>query len=422
VDPRPRGVCGGRISGGVGVTTPVAAPFNRVALLALLAAGLVSALSFALLTAYAPSLEAAHGSGGHALSRAGTGFSALVTFADSSGIPTRLSHDERPGDAGLLVLTPEAGTSPAQVDRLIRGRAGAPTLIILPKWVTTPIATHPLWIETHGRIETPAAPLANAAPGIVVTARPALRGVRLDTPGIANVAFAAPPLVQMIAGASGPSGNGVDPLITGPDGGIVLGWQSKHEVFILADPDLLDNGAMADLAVARAGIALLRNLGAEKDGGLVFDVTLNGFGGGRDLLRLMLAPPFLGLTLALVAVAALAAWAAAVRFGTPATPERAIAFGSAALIDNIAMLIATARREAAIAPRYAALVGQRVAARRHAPAGLGDGDLTAWLDGVGGSPRFSVLAHDSTLVESPSAALASARALHRWQQEALHDR
>ena len=56
-------------------TAPVAAaaPFNRVALIVLFVAGLVSAVAFAVLTAYAPALDAAHSRGGHALSRAGIG-------------------------------------------------------------------------------------------------------------------------------------------------------------------------------------------------------------------------------------------------------------------------------------------------------------------------------------------------------------
>ncbi len=404
------------------MTASAASPFNRAALLALLAAGIVSAVAFAVLTAYAPSLDAAHAGGGHALSRAGTGFSAIVTLAAASGTPTRLSRDDRPGDAGLLVLTPEADTDPARIDRLVRARDGAPVLIILPKWATTPMVSHPVWIESRGRVDAPAAPLAKVAPGMAITARAATPGERLTAPGIAGVEVPAPPLVQTIAGPAGPTGNGIDAVVTAADGSTILGWQSQRDVFILADPDLLDNAAMGDLATARAGVALLRNLGAAKDGGLVFDVTLNGFGGGRDLLRLMLEPPFLGLTLALVAVAGLAVWQAAVRFGTPAAPGRAIAFGSTALIDNITALVATARREAAIAPRYAARIAARVAALRHAPPGLSDRDLAAWLDRTGGAPRFSVLAHDATLVDSPAAALASARALHRWQMEALHDR
>ena len=400
-------------------TAPVAAaaPFNRVALIVLFVAGLVSAVAFAVLTAYAPALDAAHSRGGHALSRAGTGFSAIVELAAASGIPTRVSRDDRPGRAGLLVLTPEADADPAAVARLVKRRDGAPTLIVLPKWATTPVATHPAWIETRGPVGKPAGPLATIAPGVGVTTRATAGGERLTSPNIEGIDLSTPTTLQRLAASAG-----LDPIVTAADGSVILGWQSKHELFILADPDLLDNAAMHDLATARTGIALLRNLGAAKDGGLVFDATLNGFGGGRDLVRLMLEPPFFGLTLALVAVAGLAVWQATIRFGTPAAPGRAIGFGSAALIDNITALVATARREGAIAPRYAAVVGVTVAARCHAPPELDDHDRAVWLDRLGGNPVFSALAHDATLVGSPDAALASARALHRWQMETLHDR
>ena len=406
-----------------GETVPA---FNRATLFALLVAGLVSALAFIVLSTFVPPFDAPHAGGGDALSRAGTGFSAIVDLAAASGTPARVSRDARVGDAGLLVLTPEASTDAAAVDWLVRARRGAPVLIVLPKWATSPDPTHPQWIETHDRVAVPAAPLASGllapTPRLTIAARAAIRGERLTAPGVAGVTFVAPPLIQTIAGVSGPGGNGVDGVVTAADGAIILGWQSKRDIFILADPDLLDNAGMANLANARAAVALLRDLGGARPGGIVFDVTLNGLGQGRDLFRLMLEPPFLGLTLALVAVAALATWQAAVRFGTPSAAGRAIAFGSAALIDNITALIATAKREGAIAPRYAALVGATVAARRHAPAGLTDRDRAAWLDRVGGTPRFGVLAHDAALVETPAAALASARALYRWQMEALHDR
>ena len=390
--------------------------FNRTGLTILIVVGIASAALFAFLTAYAPTLDPGQRSGAHAMSSGGTGFSALVTLTRASGTPVRLSRDAGPvGTAGLLVLTPPADADAAELARLVRARGGRPTLVILPKWATTPLPLHPGWIEQHGTVAVPQLPLKVLAPEITVVTRAAKPGERFTAAAIRGAIFPAPAIVQSLQGV------GLDAVIVAADGNPVLAWQSKHDVFVLADPDVLDNAAMHDLGTARAAVALLRDLGGARDGGIVFDVTLNGIGGSRDLLRLALEPPFLGLTLALLATAALAVWQASIRFGTPIAAPRGIAPGKRALVDNITALIATARREGAMAPRYATLVGTAVAAQRHAPAGLTPDALGDWLD-RDGSARFGVLAHEASLVETPAAALASARALYLWQQDSLHDR
>src|SRR6185436_15439404 len=63
------------------------------------------------------------------------------------------------------------------------------------------------------------------------------------------------------------------------------------------------------------------------------------------LLRLVLEPPFLAMTLALLVAALLAGFHGAIRFGQPRREERTIALGKAALVENSAGLIRLARRE-----------------------------------------------------------------------------
>src|SRR3546814_8233925 len=60
---------------------------------------------------------------------------------------------------------------------------------------------------------------------------------------------------------------------------------------------LIDNLAFASRDKARAAAMLIDAVGEDADAdGLAFDLTLNGFGGQRSLLRFAFVPPFIGIT------------------------------------------------------------------------------------------------------------------------------
>ena len=104
------------------------------------------------------------------------------------------------------------------------------------------------------------------------------------------------------------------------------------------------------------------------------------------------------------------------RFGAPRRPQRALAFGKAALVDNAAALVRKARRQAALGARYAELIRARAAAAFGAPAKLQGEALDAYLDGLGGKP-FSALAAAAREADDPHELLGAAQALHDWQRE-----
>jgi hypothetical protein len=202
----------------------------------------------------------------------------------------------------------------------------------------------------------------------------------------------------------------------------VIGKLPGAPVYVLADPDLLANHALADAATARAALDLLDHFASARGGNIVFDVSLNGYGVPRSLLRLALMPPFLALTASLLVAALLAGWQAALRFGDPVIPSRAIAFGKLALVDNGAALIGRARRVPAMAPRYAALMRDAAAIASHAPASVATNAVADWLDdrrGQGGA--FAALAARAAVVQTPAETLAVAQALHRWKESRSHD-
>src|SRR3546814_16891248 len=132
------------------------------------------------------------------------------------------------------------------------------------------------------------------------------------------------------AGVQAVTGDGLETLVAAPGGGAALARARDSDLYILADPDLIDNFAFASRDTAR-GAALLLDAIAEDAaaGSLVFDLTLAGFGGPKSLLRFAFVPPFIGTTLSLHAAALLARWQAAIRFG-PGRRHRRPATGAQA--------------------------------------------------------------------------------------------
>ena len=104
------------------------------------------------------------------------------------------------------------------------------------------------------------------------------------------------------------AGDGLTPVVADAQGRIVLGRLGSR-LYVLADPDLLANHALADPAAARVAADIVASV-APADGAIVFDVTLNGFATSYSLGQLVFHPPFLGLTLCLVIAALIAGIAA----------------------------------------------------------------------------------------------------------------
>ena len=393
--------------------------FNRAGVGVLVALGVVFAAAFVLLSAFGSDFKSGRDGGAHALSPAATGYAGIVSLAKAAGLSGKtaglsdmVARDDRSAQrAGLLVLTPGPDAAADDVQKLLRLRRGAPVLLVLPKWLTMKQALHPGWVESTGELP----PVVSAAlgrgllPTLVVTENAVSRGAVLHDNDGRGIAIPAPAGARTLANA-----DGLDPVLIDSAGHMVMGWNAKNNLYVLADPDILSNKGMRDLAAARGAVQLLAAIGGDRSGGLVFDVTLNGFGAGRSLLRTAFEPPFVALTLALLIAGGLAFGYGLMRFGVPQSAPRAIAFGKLALVDNVASLIRMAKREAGVAPRYAALVAETVAARLRAPAGLDEAALAAWLEAR--VPGYAALAEAAAAARGRDESLAAAQALFHWQE------
>jgi hypothetical protein len=398
--------------------------------------GCVSALLFLVLNAYAPELRGAGDGGEHALSRSAVGFAGLARLLADEGVPTRMSrnpHPERDPQSSLLVLTPSLTSDPKSVGRI----AGSGVeLIILPKWLSVPDPTHPGWVlrgdlapqnmiedrllhqwDTGDHIVRRTGPFR---PTMTSVAKCPSAGAAVTTGTIENL--------QTIAGPD----KGWEAVAVDQDGEAVLIKQAGLEVYILSDPDLLNNHGLAELANARWASALIGALRAEQstsDGAalpVAFDLTLAGFGRTRSLLTLAFEPPFLAATLCAIAAAGLMGLHAAGRFGAPLRQGPTFALGKRALADNSAALIRLVRREHRMGAGYAALTRELAATAVGAPRDLDDGQLDALLDRMGGakqaSAAFSDLERAAREARDTPALLGAARRLYQWRLEMTHER
>jgi len=397
------------------VSEPAAPPaFSPRVMLALVLVGVFAFAALTVLAAYAPDLRGREDVRAHALSRSAVGYAGAVILARSLGMPVVVSRSREPSlDRSVLVLTPGEAVEAAAPARFRRARH---TLIVLPKWGIEPDPLRP------GRVRK-----AGLSNGDVDFLR-AYGG----TVAVSNLDHAARPVLRGAGGPFGPetrlplgpidqlqtvSGAAWAPALTDEQGRVVLAYARAHpDVWLLADPDLLNNQGLANLDTARAGMAILA--AARGDGGVVFDVTLNGFERGRGLGRMMLEPPWLAATLCALAAAALTGLQALARFGAPRRPERAFALGAGALVENAAGLFRMARKEPELAPAYAALT------RAEAAQALGVADETALesLAARRGAGSPAALAREADAARTRDDLLAVARRLHDWKAEMTRGR
>lgn len=399
--------------------------FNPLLIAGLVLTGVVAFIALWALVALAPELSSGNDGGGHALSKAAPGYAAIVDLAERAGADVELrrrvdfaSSEER---GPLLILTPKHDSKPEKIAELM-ARQNDRVLIILPKWQTLRIpgrTPKPGWVSNGIPI----------APSGALLPEPLFGKVGVRAPGAKAQAIAAEVggrrfSAYLPADAQVVDGDAIEPLIAGANGGAVLARAKKRDVYILADPDLIDNLAFASRDKARAAAMLIDAVGEDADAdGLAFDLTLNGFGGQRSLLRFAFVPPFIGITLCLIAAGLLALWQAWVRFGPALKPGRAIAVSKAALIANSADLVRQARRELDGAAAYVASQRSAIARRLHAPTGIDAAATDDWIDRrlkAEGDP-FSALARRLPLARNKHEFLEGAQALSDIRKELLRD-
>ena len=394
--------------------------FAAGAILALVVVSVIAAAAMAVLSAYAPDLRSGQDGRAHALSKSAVGYAGAPILMKALGATVLVSRTRPSRPSGsVVVLTPDPSL---QAKDLQDYPKGAQTLIVLSKWMAVPDAIRPNMVSKVGVIQDKGAVqklLASYAPESRLTVR---KGVFRPTLHGADGAFygSGPLRLGRIDSLRTLSGKGWIPLLTDEAGNAVLVQSAKTpSVWVLADPDLLNNQGLGSRDTARVGAMILE---AARDGDrtILFDVTLNGFERGRGLGRLMLEPPLLAATLIAAAAGLLMGLHALARFGQPRARGRAFALGARALVDNSADLVRMARKEHELAPAYADLT-QALVAR----AAGGHAAQAHWLDELArrrGVASPAELAAEADTAKTRDDLLAVARKLYDWRGEMTRER
>jgi hypothetical protein len=395
------------------MTQGSANPFRTRTVLILVAAGFILALGFLLVSAYGDRIDRQRGNIPSPASRFATGFYGLTKLVELAGGTVSMSGDpaDRP-EQGILILTPNAGTTRAEMEAALDEAAGpnAPVLVILPKWIAAPQRNQPrreqrLGLLPPDRIAALLAPVAEAS---VEREKPGPLVIRTSLP---LPAFRPPEALQSLRGDK------LYPLIAAPDGGAVLAEIPGKHIFVLADPDLLNNHGLAHRANARAALAMLAGLDPQAPGTVIFDTMLPYGSGGRNLLQLAFEPPFAGVSIALLIAALLAGIATLARFGPVRREQRAVPFGKAALIDNIVSLARRARRTREGGSAYADAIRDWAARRLALPRTVQGEALDAQLDAIPTTTPYAANAQRVRDANTETELLHAAQALDDWRKE-----
>ena len=397
-------------------------PFNPRLVFGLIGAGILAFTALVLLMAFGDNLgrNGSRDGRAHALSVSAVGFKGLVDLVGDFHETYTIRGPEDFGVEDIVIVALEPQSRPDDLRRLLAQRLGKATMIILPKWETYAYPARRGWVRADGptvalglsSIEDQAVRLRIARRG---DARARARGVDF----LEGLVMPIPDEPQVIAGAT------LTPLVTLPDGGALVARIGSQPHYVVADPDLLNNHGLRSAEAAQAALALIDGLNTTDAQSINFDLTVNDLGATRNarpsLLRTAFEPPFLVMTLALLAAALLAGLHGAVRFGQAKRERRAIALGKAALVENSAGLIRLARREASLGGAYADVVRQDAARTASAPPWLTGPELDAYLDRLSRSdrPPFSALAADLARSRDRHELVAAARALFSWKKDII---
>ncbi|TKD53129.1 hypothetical protein [Sphingomonas baiyangensis] len=388
------------------------AAFGARAGIALAIAGAALLIAFLLMAGFGDLVEQRLAPAPGPVAAGASGFQALHDIAARTPpLRARIARDRAAlvSDA-LLVLTPTHTTRPIDIGEIVRLRDGRPTLIILPKWSVRRIEGVATREERQRMVDAARWQAGGLLEQVAeVEFRVHEAGAYRPT-GEAWLPDFAP-----IEQPSTIVGEAIEPLADIAGKGAIVAQVKDSATWIIADPDIANNHAMRDARNALAMMVLLRRLSADAGGAVLFDLTLHYRPGERNLVRLLFTPPFVAVTVALLAAALLAGWANAARFGPVRREARALPFGKAALIDTIAALTRAAGKAGAGGPRAAMVATERVARRLRAPAHLKDAALIAWIDAR--RPGFAALRARLADATHETEMVAAARALHDWRQE-----
>jgi uncharacterized protein DUF4350 len=399
----------------------VSSPFGRGTLIVVVTAVLVSGAVAIALTLIGDDLAERPTEHVDSYSRSAIGHRALVKLLERLDIPVIVSRYESQTKVNrgvLVVIEPDIGSKAAR-DRLWNlVKTDAHVLVVLPKWRTWGNARD-RWIErvypvSPREIEEVLAAIA------VPDAQLVRRGTRPAWSTTGDWWGTAAPAIKQPQVVKSPS---LEPRVRDGDRTLlgVVPRSTTSELWVLSDPDVLNNQGLRHPENARFAIELLDHLRGE--GPVVIDETSHGYLRPPGLVATLLSFPLVIPTLQIALCTLLVMWAAAVRFGPrrPAPPP--IAPGKDFLIRNTAALLHYGGHHAEALRRYLSLAIGDVRRELHVPS-LAHPQAVEWLERVritrGGSVSLVDLERAVEAGGSPQRIVEVADRIHRWRMEMTH--
>jgi hypothetical protein len=356
------------------------------------------------------------------------GHHGIVEVLEELDVPVVVSRHASGAKAqdGVLVIAepviPPADTAAAaKLHDLVT--SADTVLVVLPKWYGTPGGDNRRWLADVAFLENVEVEAILRALGSSATvARGVPEPVTLDTYDLGTPNFH---LAEDFDAAQTVTGDNRDVHRLG-DGALVLElYVEGTTVFVLTDPDVMNNAGLRRSGNARFAVALIDQL---RDGGpVVFDETLHGFAEEPSLWKALFRFPLAVVSLHVLLLMVVVVWAGLGRFGPARGAPPALAAGKEYLVRNTAALLRVAGHHSHALERYFAGAIDAVRAELHAPRDLASVDLPGWLERVrvarGGKipyPELRDQVAEAVRSRNARAVLAAADRVHRWRLEMTH--
>ena len=310
-------------------------------------------------------------------SRSALGHAGLAQMLERLGIrvvKSRYDSLRKLGDDDLLVIA-----EPEELDEVQRLLDAGTVLLVLPKREGIPSHTHPGWIADSAlRSETEIQEILTMLDLDATIAYTRQTPVWKHNELGVTPKIAAP--IQLI------NAEGMWPIV-GTDRGALVGefQRGRHILWVLADPDVIENHGLTQGANAAFAVALINKLRGDS-GSVVFDETVHGYGyvaPPASPLKLLFTFPYVLATAQGLLAIGLLLWATLGRFGKAETAPPALDAGKRGLILNVAELLGFAGHHEIVVQRYVQEALRDAARQLHAPPALAEGKLISWLSRVG---------------------------------------
>ncbi|MEM1390004.1 MAG: DUF4350 domain-containing protein [Pseudomonadota bacterium] len=392
-------------------------PFSGAVVGLIVAIGLISFSAAFALIGWAPELADRDRAGEHPYSTSAIGYQGLIRLlqADGHDVSITRTADARDYAPGLLIVTiPHFGFN--RLDDFEVTDVSEPVLYVLPKWRGRVDRSQRSWHE-----DTRLLRLTALQSLIENFDRDASISRSVDLPN-----FDTP---------IGPSKLNIDNAIqviksewligvVETQEGQLISRLPGTEIYVLADPDILNTFGISRPDNARFALGLIDNLLPYEGAPITLDATVHGFERATNLLKAILDAPFVGATLISFMTMLLVGWGASVRLAPPQQEDRAIALGKKALADNSAALIAMARRETTMAPRYLETSRRAMLRRLGLPRNTEQATLTLTLNALikkhGNEATFDTTAEPlKQPARSREDLTEKAQRLWRWRKETI---